>query len=287
MKERTLPPMIQWLCTFQPWWKLTRIRRRSKPCSLYPTSVPAHQNLQLTILLWVTRRVRDHRLTLPCQKRLSLSTDRYSSIFAQSAFHVTNNTWNLGTVQKNPRLCDDWVQQTDSLTIDSPTILDSAVLPPQNTYEPDTSDKFEQSIVCFLVLSQFATLFKTSLQVEEIQKTPPASIIHFSSNPSEQSSEAHPFLPTPPPLEPQSMLSSHPHVIPPATSPDASVERDLHLNHPNRRIPSPNISAITPLSSWSANMSVANSRRQRFTMGPRRDCEKCRLGVKGHWMHFD
>ncbi|KAH9930907.1 uncharacterized protein B0H18DRAFT_1116613 [Fomitopsis serialis] len=29
------------------------------------------------------------------------------------------------------------------------------------------------------------------------------------------------------------------------------------------------------------------SRRQRFTMGPRADCEKCRLGVKGHWMHFD
>ncbi|KAI0792890.1 hypothetical protein C8Q75DRAFT_804604 [Abortiporus biennis] len=26
---------------------------------------------------------------------------------------------------------------------------------------------------------------------------------------------------------------------------------------------------------------------QRFTMGPRADCEKCRLGVKGHWMHFD
>jgi hypothetical protein len=29
------------------------------------------------------------------------------------------------------------------------------------------------------------------------------------------------------------------------------------------------------------------NRKQRFTMGPRSDCEKCRLGVKGHWMHFD
>ncbi|KAH8829666.1 hypothetical protein DL96DRAFT_1599040 [Flagelloscypha sp. PMI_526] len=26
-------------------------------------------------------------------------------------------------------------------------------------------------------------------------------------------------------------------------------------------------------------------RKQRFTMGPRSDCEKCQLGVKGHWMH--
>jgi len=28
-------------------------------------------------------------------------------------------------------------------------------------------------------------------------------------------------------------------------------------------------------------------RKQRFTMGPRADCEKCRMGVKGHWMHVD
>ncbi|KZV92853.1 hypothetical protein EXIGLDRAFT_692216 [Exidia glandulosa HHB12029] len=27
--------------------------------------------------------------------------------------------------------------------------------------------------------------------------------------------------------------------------------------------------------------------RPRVSMGPRADCEKCRLGVKGHWMHFD
>ncbi|KAF9793313.1 hypothetical protein BJ322DRAFT_1033954 [Thelephora terrestris] len=27
-------------------------------------------------------------------------------------------------------------------------------------------------------------------------------------------------------------------------------------------------------------------KRPRFTMGPRSDCEKCRMGVKGHWGHF-
>ncbi|TFK55206.1 hypothetical protein OE88DRAFT_1653936 [Heliocybe sulcata] len=32
---------------------------------------------------------------------------------------------------------------------------------------------------------------------------------------------------------------------------------------------------------------LAHSKRQRFTMGPRADCEKCRLGVKGHSVHFD
>jgi hypothetical protein len=29
------------------------------------------------------------------------------------------------------------------------------------------------------------------------------------------------------------------------------------------------------------------TRKPRFTMGPRADCEKCRLGVPGHYMHFD
>lgn len=45
---------------------------------------------------------------------------------------------------------------------------------------------------------------------------------------------------------------------------------------------------ISPVSSWSASAnSPSTHRKQRFTMGPRVDCEKCRLGVKGHWMHFD
>jgi hypothetical protein len=29
------------------------------------------------------------------------------------------------------------------------------------------------------------------------------------------------------------------------------------------------------------------TRRSRFSMGPRPDCDKCRLGVPGHYAHFD
>ncbi len=29
------------------------------------------------------------------------------------------------------------------------------------------------------------------------------------------------------------------------------------------------------------------SRRTRMTMGPRADCEKCRMKIPGHWMHVD
>jgi len=42
-----------------------------------------------------------------------------------------------------------------------------------------------------------------------------------------------------------------------------------------------------PMAASQSQEASMPSRRQRFTMGPRADCEKCRLGVKGHWMHFD
>ena len=45
-------------------------------------------------------------------------------------------------------------------------------------------------------------------------------------------------------------------------------------------------SPTSPMSISSPTPTVSN-RKQRFTMGPRSDCEKCRLGVKGHWMHVD
>ncbi|OSC97623.1 hypothetical protein PYCCODRAFT_1471672 [Trametes coccinea BRFM310] len=36
-----------------------------------------------------------------------------------------------------------------------------------------------------------------------------------------------------------------------------------------------------------APSTAAAAKRQRFTMGPRADCELCRQRVKGHYMHFD
>lgn len=36
-----------------------------------------------------------------------------------------------------------------------------------------------------------------------------------------------------------------------------------------------------------ASVPLPPSPRKRLTMGPRKDCEQCRLRVPGHWMHFD
>lgn len=57
--------------------------------------------------------------------------------------------------------------------------------------------------------------------------------------------------------------------------------------------------ASSPLGQLESNASSQNiitpsspktpltSKRQRFAMGPRADCEKCRLGIKGHFVHLD
>jgi len=44
---------------------------------------------------------------------------------------------------------------------------------------------------------------------------------------------------------------------------------------------------VTPPDSQPSQQQQAPPRRSRFTMGPRPDCEKCRLGVPGHYAHFD
>ena len=46
-------------------------------------------------------------------------------------------------------------------------------------------------------------------------------------------------------------------------------------------------SALPPAQYSQQPAALARRPTQRFTMGPRADCEKCRLGVPGHWMHFD
>ncbi|PBK78006.1 hypothetical protein ARMSODRAFT_1077621 [Armillaria solidipes] len=50
--------------------------------------------------------------------------------------------------------------------------------------------------------------------------------------------------------------------------------------------------SLTPMnismdSTGPRSSTLSPSKKQRVTMGPRSDCEKCRLGMKGHWMHLD
>lgn len=88
---------------------------------------------------------------------------------------------------------------------------------------------------------------------------------------------------TPPPF------SQHQHHLPGPSHADALEQHQLLLPsiHVHAATPSP-VSMHHPSPSPSPTAaSGGGGRKQRFTMGPRADCEKCRAGVRGHWMHFD
>ncbi|KAH7107391.1 hypothetical protein BKA62DRAFT_824902 [Auriculariales sp. MPI-PUGE-AT-0066] len=70
--------------------------------------------------------------------------------------------------------------------------------------------------------------------------------------------------------------------VQPAT-PD-SISRGTSMAPPSPLVPLSPLNQAWPSSP--SSVSTPNSKK-RITMGPRADCEKCRVGVKGHWMHFD
>lgn len=51
--------------------------------------------------------------------------------------------------------------------------------------------------------------------------------------------------------------------------------------------PSPMDASYLPSSPNPPVSSPREISKRPVTMGPRADCEKCRMRVKGHWMHFD
>lgn len=96
--------------------------------------------------------------------------------------------------------------------------------------------------------------------------TPPSSSSSTQFGPSQLSQQNQYLLPTFLPPNPD---NSHPAT--PFSPPTQEVQEPQDINMHSPRI------SPAPIS----------TRRQRFTMGPRADCEKCRMGVKGHWVHFD
>ncbi|GJE98123.1 hypothetical protein PsYK624_143450 [Phanerochaete sordida] len=125
--------------------------------------------------------------------------------------------------------------------------------------------------------------------------------MQFSQSPS-RSPPALPPIPSMPAYPSFSSLSSH--QLSTSVVPSSSSSA---FSHPMSSSPSPHTSHDTPFSSPNIPPQVhapsqysimhspqiqvpsapAPTRKQRFTMGPRADCEKCRLGVPGHWVHYD
>ncbi|KDQ59510.1 hypothetical protein JAAARDRAFT_205547 [Jaapia argillacea MUCL 33604] len=183
---------------------------------------------------------------------------------------------------------EDWVSQTRGLRLNSPLIPGGFILP-QVVQEASGDDESNSATISDESMTMdseenISVCIRNLLDVGPIQpgvQSPESqsSLIRIDTPPSLHSPQ--PIREPSPSFLPYSVLQQFASASQPpsfSAQPDSSPEplrSPWNASSPPRGS-TDQISSPTP-----------TSRKQHFTMGPRADCEKCRLGVKGHWMHFD
>ncbi|KII88990.1 hypothetical protein PLICRDRAFT_40615 [Plicaturopsis crispa FD-325 SS-3] len=188
-------------------------------------------------------------------KRLAVATG--SGILPQQPSHLSGFQSNasLSSSSAPRRPSDDWVQQTGGLTIDSPLFRDADESMSVDDQPAETSSGAPDQRPIIQISTPESTQYHPSYG-----HPPP------------------PFTPTDQ-AQPQSDVPQPPSInIHPAT-PSAPFQAAF----PNTQLET---TSSDPFQT-ALPASPTATRKQRFTMGPRSDCEKCKLGAKGHWMHFD
>ena len=88
-----------------------------------------------------------------------------------------------------------------------------------------------------------------------------------------------------------SPLSTSTSTSPPLTAFSSSSSSSTNTSTSTTSTASITTTTIGTADSTSSNLTNmrfhGGSRKKQLSMGPRADCEKCRLKVPGHWMHFD
>ncbi|KAF9218172.1 hypothetical protein BS17DRAFT_791973 [Gyrodon lividus] len=105
-----------------------------------------------------------------------------------------------------------------------------------------------------------------SIPVTETTAHPPPDIFLFPATPSDT-----------PPLDHQFGSSEFEH---------AGTSTQTHV-HAQAQAQAQTQVRIQGSSRLAKDAPSSSGRKHRVTMGPRADCTKCKMGVKGHWMHFD
>ncbi|KAJ8597911.1 hypothetical protein M405DRAFT_855201 [Rhizopogon salebrosus TDB-379] len=212
--------------------------------------------------------------------------DGYLNLRPHSSFFSASQSLN-DHHQPSP---EDWVRRASDLSIGTP--LSGGPVPSpsgdigqagQDVNMALDIDKAAKS--CSAVLVSPSPLLQShppaqQLIASQTYNIPPQHLIHQPvTSPSPSSIVA----------EPAGAYTQH-HISPDASSNQQEMQSGPPQNHDlfatissGTPIPSP----PSPLISQYLGQISSSGRKQRFTMGPRADCLKCRTGVKGHWMHFD
>ncbi|TFK72186.1 hypothetical protein BDN72DRAFT_372353 [Pluteus cervinus] len=200
-------------------------------------------------------------------KRLSLASREILSLGLPVAHLPTG----VATTTSSRHPSEDWVAQTGGLSIDSPVFPGYSLLTP--TLEGDNRglNVIEDEDMNMDAESDFLQPHGRGL----LQSTSSLSqnVVAGASDPTSSNGGQQ--------TQPQ-LIHPTPHL---STMDSTDLLQHFGgLRHPETRPSSPNEMAISPTPSMYIS---GRWKKPKFSMGPRADCEKCRLGVKGHWVHLD
>jgi len=197
---------------------------------------------------------------------------------------------------------EDWVKQADSLTIDSPLLPSVQSGLAQEVHHVNRQETMDD--IMTTDSDENISMYRPQLLVPRSAHRPHAPHIQITTSSATQQSTQEQYNPysrhqssllsapqqyaysLPPQTELSIPQGQGPMIrVLPATPSDSPITHQDQTARSQALLPTSQPSPMA-MSSTNSPSPVAN-RKQRFTMGPRSDCEKCRLGVKGHWMHFD
>ncbi|KAL0580263.1 hypothetical protein V5O48_001768 [Marasmius crinis-equi] len=173
---------------------------------------------------------------------------------------------------------EDWVQQASGLTITTPVSVDSGRFESGFSVGVDFDNGPGTSNPPVPSKPQLPPL-RTSFETTQTAFTNHNAPMDDIEQPAPTPAPIAQPIPSNPPLRPFPYIPPAISVQPP--TPDIAVHQPAFTR------------SASPYSD--SSMSISNSPiafigsplRRKFTMGPRADCEKCRLGVKGHSVHLD
>lgn len=227
-------------------------------------------------------------------KRSSLALqDTHLSRRASSGISVSANLCSSNHQQPSP---DDWVRQASDLSIGRPNSVDPVPSPSGDVQDENMAldlDEPPKSCSSAFVFSpprllQPSRAHPTTMQLDASQAytSPPQHLSQIIVGPAAE----QPLTPGITMVHQQQPSSVY---VQPGISSDESSNQQEFQSGPTQShdfvhtTSSKMPSSPPPPISQSPERKLTSGRKQRFTMGPRADCLKCRMGEKGHWMHFD
>ncbi|KAG6919940.1 hypothetical protein DXG01_013289 [Tephrocybe rancida] len=210
-------------------------------------------------------------------KRLSLTVDRFRQA------HSSGNVTPQSPAGSSRFPSEDWVDQADGLTIDSPNVSGFG-LPEDRDEDMNMDSDYTDSI------PEDPPLLAQRPDLPPIQ----TAHMHFAHTLFRQHQQHTPLsatssVPTPPGplvtvLPPSPCISTTTTPVYNDVTPMQSQVQTQAPTRPATPVDDPAGSSAMLVSSPMG--SFIAPRKQRFTMGPRADCMKCQMNVKGHSVHY-